>query len=114
MSVQELNAKGLEALLDKTGITFVDFWAPWCAPCKSFAKTFEKVAAENSDISFVKVNIEVESELAEIFQIRSVPHLLVLKEGVVIFSDSGSLTQSSLNELVEQSKKADVSESEVS
>ena len=108
MSVQELTAEGFEALLAQEGIVFIDFWANWCGPCKSFAKTFDTVSEENKDIAFSSVNIEVESELAETLQILSIPHLMVVKNGVIIYSDSGTLSKSSLNELVIQSRSAEV------
>ncbi len=111
MSVQELNAEKFEDYLKSDDISFIDFWAQWCGPCKSFAKTFEAAANDNNDINFLSVNIETESELSETFEIRSVPHLIVLKKGVVIYSDAGALSSSSLKELIEQAKNADVSSS---
>lgn len=70
MLVKELTSKGLESFLNEKGVFFIDFWASWCAPCKSFAKTFEEVANEQDSIQFLKVNIETEPELSEIFQDR--------------------------------------------
>lgn len=110
MSIKELTATLFDNFLNRQGITFIDFWAEWCGPCKSFAKTFEMVAAKHEDICFAKVNTEQESELAEIFEIRSVPHLIVLKDGVVIYSDSGVLSKQSLEELIKQAIEADLSE----
>ncbi len=109
MDVKDLTAASFENFLNRQGITFIDFWAEWCGPCKSFAKTFENVAKSHEDICFAKVNTEIESELAEIFEIRSVPHLIVLKNGVVIYSDSGVLSKKSLEELIDQAKEADMS-----
>ena len=109
MSVMELTSATFENFLTQQGITFIDFWAPWCGPCKAFAKTFENVASNYSDICFASVNTEEEFELAEIFEIRSVPHLIVIKNGVIIYSDSGILSKKSLEELIEQAIEADMS-----
>lgn len=108
MSVMELTSTSFENFLNKRGITFIDFWAPWCGPCKSFSKTFKMVSQNHPDICFATVNTEMESELAEIFEIRSVPHLIVIKDGVVIYSDSGVLSKKSLEELIVQAIEADM------
>lgn len=108
MSVHELKSGEFESYLASEGISFIDFWASWCGPCKAFAKVFEKVSKENKNINFLSVNIEKETELTETFEIRSVPHLIVIKNGIVIYSDSGALSASSLKELIEQAKNADV------
>lgn len=104
-----VTSDGFESIIENNQLVFVDFWAPWCAPCKQFATIFERVAALHSDIVFAKVNIESEHELAETFQIRSIPHLMVFKQGIAIYSEAGSMPESTLKELVEQALDADVS-----
>lgn len=105
-----LKTAEFESYIHEYPIVFIDFWATWCAPCKQFAQVYEEVAKQHEDIQFAKVNVEEEPELAEMFQIRSIPHLLVFKQGIMIYSDSGSMPESVLNELVTQARSADVSE----
>lgn len=99
-----------EACIHEHTLVFIDFWAPWCAPCKQFAHVYEQVAAQYSDILFAKINIEDEPELAETFGIRSIPHLMVFKQGIAIYSEAGSMPSSTLTELVQQAFAADVSQ----
>lgn len=110
LAVKSFSGSEFEALINENGLVFVDFWAPWCAPCRQFGDTYEKVANNYRDIVFAKINIEDEPELAEAFHIRSVPHLMVLKLGIVIYSESGSIPESTLVELIQQARDADVSE----
>lgn len=98
-----------ETVIGDNEIVFVDFWAEWCAPCKQFAHVYERVAAQYESILFAKINIEEESELAEAFHIRSIPHLMVFKQGIAIYSEAGSMPESTLKELVQQALDADVS-----
>lgn len=110
MSAHDLKKETFEDFIEKNEIVFVDFWAEWCAPCKVFATIFEQVAVENTEIAFAKINIEKEEELAEIFNIRSIPHLMVFKQGIAIYSESGTMPESILKELVAQAKEADVTD----
>lgn len=109
LAVQAIQADAFEALLQANHIVFVDFWAPWCSPCKHFSIIYERVAEKYPNICFASVNIEQETSLAELFQIRSIPHLMVFKQGIAIYAESGSMPESTLNDLVEQALKADVS-----
>ena len=109
-SVVELTQKDFESVIQENQIVVIDFWAKWCAPCLQFAKTYEKVAAAETDVLFTKVNIEEESDLAEIFQVRSIPHLVIFKEEVAIYSEAGSMPESTLKELVQQARDADISD----
>lgn len=109
MVVKSINSSEFEDSIQDNEVTFLDFWATWCAPCKEFAKTFERVAAKYPNVLFAKINIEEESELAETFNIQSIPHLMVFKQGIAIYSEAGSMPESTLDELVQQALDADVS-----
>lgn len=109
-NIISVNTEQFESIIRKHTIVFVDFWADWCAPCKQFEHVYTKVAIQYEQVLFAKVNIEHESELAEAFQIRSIPHLMVFKQGIAIYSEAGSMPESTLKELVEQAIAADVSE----
>lgn len=107
--VHEITSDNFESYLNDHDILVVDFWASWCAPCKNFFPIFAKVATMYPEIIFAKVDIEKEQELAQVFEIRSVPHLMVFKKGIVIYSESGSMPESTLKELSSQALSADVS-----
>jgi thioredoxin 1 len=109
MFIGEILPETLDALIVSGDLVIVDFWAEWCVPCKHFALTYEQVAEKYPQVSFTKVNVEAQPALAETFEIRSVPHLMVFKYGMLIFSESGSMPASGLNELVEQALKIEQS-----
>ena len=106
---QSITHEQLDSVLQKNDIVFLDFWASWCAPCKVFGQTYEKVASLNKEIVFGTINIEDQQALAETFHIQSIPHLMVFKQGIAIYSESGIIPESTLNELVQQALAVDVS-----
>lgn len=107
-SVKTISSADFEQLINGNQVVFVDFWASWCAPCKQFATIYQQVARQFPDVVFATINIEEETELAELFNIRSIPHLMVFKQGIAIYSEAGSMPESTLKELVEQALMADV------
>lgn len=108
MAVLELTKDNLEETINNNDIVLIDFWAPWCGPCRSFAPTFEKVAEANPGIVFAKVNTEDEQEVAAQFNIRSIPTLAVFREQVILFMQPGALPESGLVELVDGAKSVDM------
>lgn len=107
--VMNVNKDNFAELIQNNDIVVVDFWAPWCGPCKSFAPTFEAFAQAHKDEAiFAKVNTEEEEELAAHFQIRSIPTLMVFREQVVVFMQPGVLPESALEQLLEQVKTLDM------
>jgi len=108
MAYIEMTEANFNEIVENNDITLIDFWAEWCGPCKSFAPVFEKVAEEYTDIAFAKVNTEIEQGLAGHFQIRSIPTLMVIKEGVVVFNQAGALPEQNLKSLIEKAKELDM------
>lgn len=110
MATIELTQNNFEEVVGGKDMVIVDFWAPWCGPCVSFAPTYEKISDKFPDIIFGKVNTEVEQELAGYFQIRSIPTLMVFRQNVVVYSEAGALPASGLEQLIEQAQKLDMDE----
>jgi thioredoxin 1 len=92
------------------GITLIDFWATWCPPCRSFAPIFEKASEKHTDITFAKVDTEAEQALAVEFDIRSIPTIMAVRDGVVVFSQPGALPERALESLIEQVRALDMAE----
>jgi len=104
----DLNEENLEKTVVDNDIVIIDFWAPWCGPCKSFGPIYEEVSEKHPDIVFAKVNTEEEQAIGAHFQIRSIPTLMIFREQVVLFSEAGMLPAPALEELIEQVKGLDM------
>jgi len=102
MALQNLTTENFNQEVENHSITILDFWAPWCGPCKSFGPIFEKVSEDYPDILFGKINTEDQQELGGHFQIRSIPTVMVLKEGIAVFSQPGMLPEEALRDIIEQ------------
>jgi len=110
MATVDLTAENFEEKVNGSDITMIDFWAPWCGPCKSFAPTYEEVSENHPDVMFAKVNTEDEQALGAQFNIRSIPTLMVIRDNIVIFSQAGALAKPALEDLIKQIKDVDMDE----
>ena len=110
MPVVELTKENFEQVVTSNSTVIVDYWAPWCGPCRGFAPVFEKVAEKNPDIVFAKLNTDEEQEIAAHFQIRSIPTLMVFRDQIIVFSQPGAMPQGAFEQVIEKTKGLDMEE----
>ena len=108
MTTIDLTADNFSEIAESEGIVLVDWWAEWCGPCKRFGPIFEAAATEYPDVTFGKVNTEVEAELSGTFAIQSIPTLMVWRDGILVFSQPGALPADALEDLIGQAKALDM------
>jgi thioredoxin 1 len=104
----EITGENFKGVVEKDGIVLIDWWAPWCGPCRVFGPTYEKVALKHPDVTFGKVNTEAQPELAGSFDIRSIPTLMILRDKVLLFSQAGALPEAALEDLIRQVRALDM------
>ena len=110
MAVTQLSQQNIEDTINNNEIVVIDFWAPWCGPCQTFKPIFEQASEKHEDATFVSCNTEEQSELAAMFQIQSIPTLVVFRDGIGIFSQPGMLPAEALDELMDKVKELDMDE----
>jgi len=108
MATLELTAENFNETIENNDIVIVDFWAPWCGPCKSFAPTFEAASESHPDVVFAKVNTEDETELAQGCSIRSIPTLMLFRQKILLFNEAGALAPAQLEDMLAKVKELDM------
>lgn len=108
MAYIDLTTKDFNETLDKEGIVIIDFWAAWCGPCIQFAPIFEKAAENYPDVTFAKVNIDEQQAIASQYGIHSVPTVMVVRDGIILLNQGGSLPEEAFPKLIDHVKELDM------
>ncbi len=110
MGTVELTQQNFDEVVSSNDIVLVDFWAAWCGPCRRFAPVFERVAEQNPDFVFAKVDTEAERELAARANITSIPTLMIFRDQILVFAQPGALPESVLTDLVGRVRALDMND----
>ncbi|MBK8016597.1 MAG: thioredoxin [Betaproteobacteria bacterium] len=108
MATMELTQENFDTVVSDSPIVIIDFWAPWCGPCRQFAPVFEQISEKHPDVVFAKLNTDEQQGIAQAFQIRSIPTLMVFREKVILFSNPGSMPAGQFDKLVTEVKAVDM------
>jgi thioredoxin len=106
----DVTQENLHRIVSENNMVIVDFWAPWCGPCRSFAPAYEAASEKHPDVVFAKVNTEEQQALAGYFQIRSIPTLMIFRDKIIVFAQPGALPASALDQVIEKAKALDMDE----
>jgi len=104
----DLTKDNFEQTVNDNALVIVDFWAPWCGPCRGFAPVYEKASEAHADVVFAKVNTDEQQGLAGAFDIRSIPTLMVFRDKVILFQQAGALPGQALEQVIAQAKALDM------
>jgi thioredoxin 1 len=110
MATTQITTANFKDIVDQDGIVLIDWWAPWCGPCRAFGPIYDRVAAKNTDVVFGKINTEEEPALAAEFNIRSIPTLMVFRDRVLLFAQPGLVPEAGLDDLLRQVRALDMDE----
>jgi thioredoxin 1 len=108
MAAVEITKDNFKETVSKEGIVILDWWAAWCGPCRAFAPTFEAASGKHPDIVFGKIDTEAQPELSGAFEIRSIPTLMVFRDGILLFEQAGALPAAALEDLLKQVRGLDM------
>jgi thioredoxin 1 len=110
MTTRNLTTLDFNETIEGNGIVLVDFWAAWCGPCRAFAPVYDELSEEHPDIVFGKVDTEAQPELAQAFQIMSIPTLMAFRDQVLLYAQPGALPRQALAEIISQVESLDMDE----